>query len=120
MRSHYQDFDQHLSPVLSLSIARHRRIVFLKSLLRLPIAMEAQQFPPGYLEQDHGDHLVAAASIILVLTTVCLALRMYARHLTEANYGWEDGILSFAWICIVGACVTAFRESHPYHKANRS
>lgn len=53
---------------------------------------------------------MAAASVILVATTILLALRLYVRSLPSVKSGLEDFFLLPAYILSLGACITALRE----------
>lgn len=77
---------------------------------------EPPQFPPGYLEANEGNQVIAAASFILVLTTILLAMRLYARSLTKATRGWDEFLLVPSYMCLVGLiiclyCRCAFSKS---------
>lgn len=61
---------------------------------------------PEYLAQDIGPMLVATSSIFIFLSTVFVALRYYARYLTQTRFGAEDVIMPFAWLAQIGLCVT--------------
>ena len=64
---------------------------------------------PSYLMEDCSRELIAAVITILTLSTILLALRLYARFLTKADRGWDEFLLPPAWILIVGVCVTNIR-----------
>ncbi|KAI9035182.1 dimethylallyl tryptophan synthase [Aspergillus affinis] len=60
-----------------------------------------------YLEADISEQLIVAASVILVVTTILLALRLYVRSLPSVKSGLEDLLLLPAYLLSVGACITA-------------
>ena len=63
-----------------------------------------------YLEENSSGRLVAAATVILVLTSLLLALRLYARALTAFERGWDEFLLPAAWILVVGSCTVSYRK----------
>ncbi|KAI1342702.1 hypothetical protein F5Y15DRAFT_312660 [Xylariaceae sp. FL0016] len=62
----------------------------------------ATTYPPGYLEENRGDSVIAAATVILIFTTVLFGLRLYARSLTNAKRGWDDHLLIPAYVFLLG------------------
>ena len=71
-------------------------------------------FPPGYLEEDHGPKVLAATTVILVFTTVLLGLRIYARSLTKAERGWDEFLLYPSYLLLVGLLICLYRKSNIY------
>lgn len=69
-----------------------------------------QHFSLDYLNEDSSNRLLAAITVILIIVTVLLGLRLYARNLTNAARGWDEFLLPPAWLLVVGACVTGYRE----------
>lgn len=69
------------------------------------------QLSASYLAEDISGQLLAATTVILVITTALVALRFYARSLTNASAGWDDLLLPPSWILVVGACTTGYRKS---------
>ncbi|MCJ1377285.1 hypothetical protein MMC17_000377 [Xylographa soralifera] len=63
---------------------------------------------PEYLNQDLSGQLLAATTIILIFATALFVLRLYARSLTKAKWGWDDFLLPPAWILLVALCVTGY------------
>lgn len=61
---------------------------------------------PEYLAESLGPQLVVIASVFMLLSTVFVALRYYARYLTQTRFGLEDVITPFAWLAEIGLCVT--------------
>ncbi|KAI1475335.1 hypothetical protein K445DRAFT_314477 [Daldinia sp. EC12] len=68
------------------------------------------QFPPGYLEEDHGGRVIAAVTTILVVTTVLFGLRLWARSLTTAQRGWDDHVLIPAYIFLLALLGSLYAE----------
>lgn len=75
---------------------------------------EAQGLSQRYLEEDSSGQLVAATTVMLVLPSLLLALRLYARVLTAAERGWDEFLLPVAWILVVGTCATCYRKNRSY------
>lgn len=69
-------------------------------------------FPPGYLEEDHGPRVIAANTTILVVSTILFALRLIARSLTPAKRGWDDHVLIPAYIFLLGLIITLYSTYH--------
>ncbi|KAL5380745.1 hypothetical protein DPSP01_007546 [Paraphaeosphaeria sporulosa] len=65
----------------------------------------AAQYSPQYLNEDHGPTIIATASLMIILCTVFVGLRYYARYLTSTQFGAEDVIIPFALLAEVGLCV---------------
>ncbi|PLB55593.1 integral membrane protein [Aspergillus steynii IBT 23096] len=65
--------------------------------------MSKEQVSSEYLQEDISGQLVAAASVILVITTILLALRLYVRSLPNVKSGLEDFLLLPAYILSMGA-----------------
>lgn len=68
------------------------------------------EFPPGYLEEYTGDRVLAANTVILIASTILLALRLYARSLTRATRGWDEFLLVPAWIFLLGLIICLYRR----------
>ncbi|KAL3473782.1 hypothetical protein BJX99DRAFT_261039 [Aspergillus californicus] len=65
---------------------------------------------PGYLETDNGSRVIIATSFILVLATVLLALRLFARSLTQARRGWDEFLLVPSYLCLVGLIICLYLD----------
>ncbi|KAF2260983.1 hypothetical protein CC78DRAFT_417648, partial [Lojkania enalia] len=59
-----------------------------------------------YLAEDIGPTIIATASIFILLSTLFVGLRYYARRLTQTRLGAEDVIIPFAWLSEIGLCIT--------------
>ncbi|PYH40576.1 uncharacterized protein BP01DRAFT_272576, partial [Aspergillus saccharolyticus JOP 1030-1] len=62
----------------------------------------------SYLNEDISGRLMAATTVILILTTTLLALRVYARSLAHVTSGWDDILLVPAWLLCLGTCITNY------------
>ncbi|RAH75549.1 uncharacterized protein BO66DRAFT_387422 [Aspergillus aculeatinus CBS 121060] len=62
----------------------------------------------SYLNEDISGRLTAATTVIVVLTTTLLALRIYVRSLAHVSSGWDDILLAPAWLLCLGACITGY------------
>ena len=60
----------------------------------------------AYLSEDCSGQLYGAIYFMLIITTILLALRLYARVLTKADRGWDEFALPVAWLLVVGCCAT--------------
>jgi hypothetical protein len=66
----------------------------------------ANQPSSEYLAQDIGPTIIATASVLIILSTLFVGLRYYARHLAQTKFGIEDLIIPFAWLAEIGLCIT--------------
>lgn len=69
--------------------------------------------PPGsqeYLDEYSGNTLIAICALFLILETVCVVLRYYARHLTTSGFGWDDALIPAAWLTNVGLCILCISQ----------
>ncbi|KAL4966090.1 uncharacterized protein BDV14DRAFT_199223 [Aspergillus stella-maris] len=72
--------------------------------------MADAQYPPSYLETDNGSRVVVASTFIIVLTTVLLALRLFARSLTQARRGWDEFLLIPSYLFLVGLIICLYLD----------
>lgn len=69
---------------------------------------ESQGLTLTYLEENCSGQLLAATTIILIIATLLVALRLYVRVLTPATRGWDEFLLPGAWILVVGASIVCY------------
>ena len=79
----------------------------------MAVPAQPKEFPPGYLEEYSGDQLVVANTVILVIATSLLALRLYARSLTNASRGWDEFLLPPSWVLLLGLGILLYSKDHP-------
>ncbi|CAO2656176.1 Nn.00g049790.m01.CDS01 [Neocucurbitaria sp. VM-36] len=60
---------------------------------------------PGFLAEDNGPSVIATASLMVILCTLFVGMRYYARYLTSTSFNIEDVIIPFAWLAEIGLCV---------------
>jgi hypothetical protein len=65
---------------------------------------------PTYLYEDVSYRLVVATTIILVVSTTLLCLRLYIRTFPTIKSGPEDILLIPAYFLSLGACITGYCE----------
>jgi len=70
------------------------------------------QFPPGYLEENHGGRVIAATTTILVVATLLFALRLLARSMTPAKRGWDDHILIPSYLLLLALLATLYGTAY--------
>lgn len=70
----------------------------------------AVEYPLSYLEADISDQLYATTSVILILCTVLMGLRLWARHLTPAGRGWDDYFLVPSYVLFLALCILMYSE----------
>ncbi|KAK1145155.1 hypothetical protein N8T08_004588 [Aspergillus melleus] len=71
---------------------------------------DVPQYPPGYMEANRGNQVLAATSFILVLSTILLAMRLYARSLTKASRGWDEFLLVPSYMCVMGLSICLYLD----------
>lgn len=76
----------------------------------MAVPSQSNDLPPEYLAEYSGARLIVANSIILVVATTLLALRLYARSLTNASRGWDEFLLPPAWILLLGLGIVIYSE----------
>lgn len=69
------------------------------------------QYPPGYLEVDHGSRVLASCTTILVVTTILFPLRFYARGLAPGQRAWDDHLLFPSYILLLGLIASVYGTS---------
>lgn len=65
---------------------------------------------PGFLAEDRGPSILATASVMIILCTVFVGLRYYARYLSSTSFSVQDVIIPFAWLAEIGVCVTSISK----------
>lgn len=65
---------------------------------------------PAFLAEDRGPSLLLTASVLIVLSTIFVGLRSYARYLTNTPLSIQDVIVPFAWIAEMGLCINGICE----------
>jgi hypothetical protein len=65
----------------------------------------------AFLAEDRGPSIIITASIFIVLSTLFVGLRYYARYLMRTPFGVQDVIVPFAWLAEVGLCVDGISRS---------
>lgn len=49
--------------------------------------------------QDRPGEVYAGTLTLLLVATICVALRFFARRLSSATFWWDDWILLLALVC---------------------
>lgn len=62
-------------------------------------------YAPKDLEEYSGNTLLAIAAVFIVLETIFVGLRYYARSHTTAATGWDDILIPLAWFANIGLCI---------------
>ncbi|TVY75857.1 hypothetical protein LSUE1_G007077, partial [Lachnellula suecica] len=62
------------------------------------------QVTQAYLDEYSGNILIGVCAAFVILETVFLALRFYAKSLTQLEWTWEDFLLPLAWVFNIGLC----------------
>lgn len=68
------------------------------------------QYSPEYLSEYIGDRLIHVSAIFIVLESIFVALRSYARTLTISSIGWDDIIIPVAWLANMGLCILGISQ----------
>ncbi|KAK1593431.1 uncharacterized protein LY79DRAFT_514424 [Colletotrichum navitas] len=64
----------------------------------------ARTLTPEYLAEDSGNELISISIAFAILTTVFLALRLFAKRFTAGGYGIDDYFLAAAYVVDLGMC----------------
>lgn len=56
-------------------------------------------------KDDRGQKVVVIASIGIALPTLVVAARFYAKRITRAYFGWDDGFILAANAFCIALCV---------------
>ena len=64
-----------------------------------------------YLAEDIGPSVIATSIIMMIICTVFVGLRYYARHITSTKFGAEDVIIPFAWLAEIGQGIVAISRT---------
>lgn len=64
-----------------------------------------------YLEEYNGNTLLAIAAIFIVLETIFVGLRYYARSHTTAATGWDDILIPLTWFTNIGLCILGISQN---------
>ncbi|KAK1985936.1 integral membrane protein [Colletotrichum cereale] len=57
-----------------------------------------------YLAEDSGSELIGISIVFAILTTLFLALRLFAKRFTAGGYGIDDYFLAAAYVVDLGMC----------------
>ena len=66
---------------------------------------------PANDSSDGDNELVTVSIIFIILNTVFVILRCYARSLTRATYGWDDYLIFASLIFNIASCVLSIGTS---------
>ena len=66
---------------------------------------------PANNSADGGNEMVTVSITFIILNTVFVTLRCYARSLTKATYGWDDYLIFAGLIFNIASCVLTIGTS---------
>ena len=72
--------------------------------------MSSVQFPPGYLDEYRGRTPLGVAIAFLILETICVALRIYARRIGKGPWGADDTLILPGYILCAALCACTIGE----------
>lgn len=72
--------------------------------------MSNVQYSPGYLDENRGETLVGLAIAFLVVETICVALRFYARRIGKVAWGADDTFIVPGFILCAAVCACTIGE----------
>ena len=72
--------------------------------------MSSVQFPPGYLDEYRGRTPVRVAIAFLIMETLCIILRFYARRISKVRWGADDILILPGFILCVAVCACSIGE----------
>jgi hypothetical protein len=68
------------------------------------------KFSPEYANAYCGQQVYIACDIFLVLSTLLLGLRLWARSLTSSRVGWDDGLIITSYFFLLGLIILFYSE----------
>ena len=73
----------------------------------MAIKVPPGQYPPFEVvhDQHHAGIIIITAAICLVISLVCLLIRVYVRFLLSSSFGSDDLILLGATVCLSMRCI---------------
>ncbi|KAH8589188.1 hypothetical protein B0O99DRAFT_637440 [Bisporella sp. PMI_857] len=60
-----------------------------------------------YLNEESGHILTAASALFIVLNTIFLSLRFYARSITQGGFGWDDAFIVMGYVANIALCIVS-------------
>ena len=66
------------------------------------------------LAEYSGGTLLAVCGVLIALETTAVILRFFARRLTQSRFGWDDGLILFAWFVNMGLCAAGIGMYYMY------
>lgn len=66
------------------------------------------------LAEDRSYRLVAVSAVFIILTTIVLSLRFYAKRFQERGFFSDDALLLAAYIINCGMCALGISQSASY------
>ncbi|KUI58883.1 hypothetical protein VP1G_06191 [Cytospora mali] len=70
----------------------------------------SDSFSREFLKVDNGGRVIAACTVILIITTILFPLRLYARSLTSAPRAWDDHVLIPSYVFLLGLIASVYAE----------
>lgn len=67
----------------------------------------AKPYPSELMKEYNGDSLRAIAILFIILTTVCVAIRFYARRVGNVKWGLDDSLIIPGTIFCLALCTCA-------------
>jgi hypothetical protein len=58
-------------------------------------------------EEYCGNKLITISIVFIILNTIFVILRCYARFITKAAYGWDDYLIFASFISNIGLCAVS-------------
>lgn len=72
--------------------------------------MSNVQYPPGYLDEYRGQVAIDLAIAFLIIETICVALRFYARRISKVRWGADDTFIIPGFILCAAVCACTIGE----------
>ncbi|KAF4636426.1 hypothetical protein G7Y89_g1666 [Cudoniella acicularis] len=72
----------------------------------MPSIPPQTSIPQSYLEQNIGNHLTNTAIAFIVIDTVFVGLRIWARRFSKSAFGWDDLLVVLGLVFCIGTAVT--------------
>lgn len=71
-------------------------------MIELSQSTDPKQFPPGYLDEYIGHHVIIYSVVFLTLQSFFMGLRFISRSIGNVSWGWDDSFLVAGAIACTG------------------
>jgi hypothetical protein len=58
----------------------------------------ALEYQKAHWNEDQGPGIIAASGVLIALTTIAVALRLWAQSMIKAKFSVDDYLIIIAWV----------------------